>query len=73
MKHLHTDMLPNTLLLVYCFHVSMLQVISVGADVKLPLSPGDNVVFQKYAMAEVEVPEGEIIFVAEKSIMGKLE
>lgn len=49
------------------------QVLAVGSDVSLPLTKGDMVVFQKYAMAEVEVKEGQIIFVAEKSIMGKLE
>lgn len=32
-----------------------------------------QVVFNKYAMAEVEVPDGDILFVAEKSILGKLE
>jgi chaperonin GroES len=51
----------------------LLQVLAIGADVKLPLAVGDKVVFQKYAMAEVEVPDGDILFVAEKSIMGKLE
>lgn len=45
----------------------------MGSDVSLSLAAGDMVVFQKYAMAEVEVKEGQIIFVAEKSIMGKLE
>lgn len=29
------------------------QVVSVGPDVKLSIAAGDNVVFQKYAMAEV--------------------
>lgn len=49
------------------------EVLAVGSDVSLSLAAGDMVVFQKYAMAEVEVKEGQIIFVAEKSIMGKLE
>ncbi|WIA14169.1 hypothetical protein OEZ86_012690 [Tetradesmus obliquus] len=49
------------------------EVLAIGADVTLPLAVGDKVVFQKYAMAEVEVPDGDILFVAEKSIMGKLE
>jgi chaperonin GroES len=31
------------------------------------------IVYNKYAMAEVEVPEGEVVFVAEKSVLGKLE
>lgn len=50
-----------------------LQVLAVGSDVKLSVSPGDMVVFNKFAMAEVEVPDGDILFVAEKSILGKLE
>lgn len=45
----------------------------MGEDVKLKVSPGDFVVFNKYAMAEVEVPQGEVLFVAEKSVIGKLE
>ncbi|GIL86242.1 hypothetical protein Vretimale_13722 [Volvox reticuliferus] len=49
------------------------EVLAVGSDVSLGLAKGDVVVFQKYAMAEVEVKEGQILFVAEKSIMGKLE
>ncbi|GLC44503.1 hypothetical protein PLESTB_000066300 [Pleodorina starrii] len=49
------------------------EVLAVGSDVSLQLAKGDMVVFQKYAMAEVEVKEGQILFVAEKSIMGKLE
>lgn len=49
------------------------QVLAVGTDVKLQVSAGDKVVFNKYAMAEVEVPDGDIIFVAEKSILAKLE
>nr|7EKQ_P Chain P, Chaperonin 11 [Chlamydomonas reinhardtii] len=49
------------------------EVLAVGSDVTLAVAKGDMVVFQKYAMAEVEVKEGQIIFVAEKSIMGKLE
>lgn len=48
-------------------------VVAIGADVKLELKEGDAVVFQKYAMAEVEVPEGEILFVAEKSVLGVLQ
>lgn len=48
------------------------QVVSIGEAVDLPIQAGDVVVYQKYAMAEVEVPEGEIIFVAQKSVMAKL-
>lgn len=45
----------------------------MGEDVKLPIKKGDTIVFQKYAVAEVEVPAGNVLFVAEKSIMAILE
>lgn len=45
----------------------------MGDEVDLEVKAGDWVVFQKYAMAEVEVPEGEVLFVAQKSIMGVLQ
>uniref|UniRef100_A0A7S0RG12 10 kDa chaperonin n=1 Tax=Chlamydomonas leiostraca TaxID=1034604 RepID=A0A7S0RG12_9CHLO len=48
------------------------EVVAIGEDVKLSLSKGDQVVFQKYAMAEVEIKDGQVIFVAEKSILAKL-
>ncbi len=44
-----------------------------GEEVTIDVAVGDMVVYNKYAMAEVEVPDGEVIFVAEKSILGKLE
>ncbi|GBF90435.1 chaperonin [Raphidocelis subcapitata] len=49
------------------------EVLAVGEDVELKVSPGDFVVFNKYATAAVEVPEGEVVFVAEKSVIGTLE
>eukprot|EP00877_Chromochloris_zofingiensis_P007622 jgi/Chrzof1/3112/Cz12g12130.t1 len=49
------------------------EVIAVGESVTIDVQKGDKVVFNKYAMAEVEVAEGDIVFVAEKSILGKLE
>lgn len=49
-----------------------LQVIAVGDGVKLGVQKGDTIVYQKYAMAEVEIPDGEVLFVAEKSILGVL-
>lgn len=61
--------LPTTTPTPYPF----LQVLAVGSDVTLSVKAGDKVVYNKYAMAEVEVPDGDIIFVAEKSILGKLE
>jgi len=49
------------------------EVLAVGADVKAAIKAGDKVVFNKYAMAEVEVPGGDVVFVAEKSVIGVLE
>lgn len=48
-------------------------VIAMGEGVDLPLQKGDAIVFQKYAMAEIEVPDGDLVFVAQKSVMGKME
>lgn len=48
------------------------QVLAVGEAVTIDVAVGDTVVYNKYSMAEVEVPDGDIIFVAEKSILGKL-
>ncbi|MEW5301262.1 MAG: hypothetical protein WDW36_004132 [Sanguina aurantia] len=48
------------------------EVIAIGNEVKLSLAKGDMVIFQRYATAEVDVPEGNVLFVAEKSIMAKL-
>jgi len=42
--------------------VLLLQVLAIGSGVTLKLSVGDKVVFNKYAMAEVEVPDGDILF-----------
>jgi len=49
------------------------QVLAVGESVELQVKAGDMIVYNKYAMAEVEVPAGEVVFVAEKSVLGKLE
>ncbi len=57
-------------LLPWLLHI---QVIAVGSDVSIKVSAGDKVVFNKYAMAEVEVADGNILFVAEKSILATLE
>lgn len=48
-------------------------VIAIGEEVDIPVAKGDTIVYQKYAMAEVEVPDGELVFVAQKSVMGKVE
>jgi chaperonin GroES len=47
-------------------------VVAVGEDCELGLAAGDQVLFTKYGSTEVEVPDGQVCFVAEKSIMAKL-
>ncbi len=49
------------------------QVIAIGAEVDLPLKKGDAIVYQKYAVAEVEVPDSTLIFVAQKSVIGVMQ
>jgi chaperonin GroES len=47
-------------------------VLAVGAGVEAGLAAGDDVLFLKYSSADVEVPDGDICFVAEKSVLAKL-
>ena len=48
-------------------------VLAVGSGVEAPgLAVGDSVLFLKYSSADVEVPDGDICFVAEKSVLAKL-
>ncbi len=47
LRRCHVKRTPDRL------HTCALQVVSVGPEVKLSLAPGDIVVYQKYAMAEV--------------------
>ena len=46
---------------------------AVGEDVKIEVKAGQTVVFNKYAMAEVELSDGEVLFVSEKSVLGVAE
>ena len=48
-------------------------VMAVGEDVKIEVKAGQTVVFNKYAMAEVELSDGEVLFVSEKSVLGVAE
>ncbi|EFN58613.1 hypothetical protein CHLNCDRAFT_140815 [Chlorella variabilis] len=47
-------------------------VLAVGEDVDIGVAAGDRVLFSKYGSSDVEVPDGEICFVAQKSILAKL-
>ena len=47
-------------------------VVAVGEDVDIGVATGDLVLFTKYGSSDIEVPNGEICFVAQKSILAKL-
>ena len=47
-------------------------VVSVGEDVDIGVSVGDMVLFTKYGSSDIEVPNGEVCFVAQKSVLAKL-
>jgi chaperonin GroES len=47
-------------------------VLAVGSGVESGVAIGDDVLFLKYSSADVEVPGGDICFVAEKSVLAKL-
>lgn len=49
------------------------EVLAVGEDVELPgVSKGDTVLFSKYSSSDVAVPDGEVCFVAQRSVLAKL-
>lgn len=48
------------------------QVLAVGEDVKVEVKIGDTVIFSKYSSTDVKAPDGDISFVAEKSILATL-
>ncbi|KAI3436540.1 hypothetical protein D9Q98_005957 [Chlorella vulgaris] len=47
-------------------------VLAVGDAVDVGVAVGDRVLFSKYSSSDVEVPDGEVCFVAQKSILAKL-
>lgn len=48
------------------------EILSVGEDVKIEVKVGDKVLYSKYSSSDVKVPDGEVSFVAEKSILAVL-
>ncbi|PSC72816.1 molecular chaperone [Micractinium conductrix] len=47
-------------------------VLAVGEDCDIGVAVGDRVLFSKYSSSDVEVPDGEICFVVQKSVLAKL-
>ena len=48
------------------------KVLAKGEDVDVAVNVGDKVIFTKYSSSDVKVPDGEIVFVAQKSILAVL-
>jgi chaperonin GroES len=47
-------------------------VVALGDEVEVSVKVGDRVLFSKYGSSDVEVPGGDVCFVAQKSIMAVL-
>lgn len=48
------------------------QVLAVGSEVEIKVSNGDTVVYSKYSTSDIPSPEGDVTFVAQKSILAIL-
>ena len=48
------------------------KVLAKGADVDIAVDVGNKVLFTKHSSSDVKVPDGEIVFVAQKSILAVL-
>jgi chaperonin GroES len=48
------------------------KVLAKGEDVDVAVNVGDTVLFSRYSTSDVKLPEGEIVFVAQKSILAVL-
>ena len=48
------------------------KVLGVGEDVETEVKVGDTVVFSKYSTSDIKVSDGEVCFVAQKSILATL-
>ena len=48
------------------------EVLAVGSEVDVKVKKGDQVLFAKYSTSDVEVPDGQVTFVAQKSVLAVL-
>ena len=48
------------------------KVLAVGEEAEISVKVGDIVLFSKYSTTDVKVPDGEVCFVAQKSILATL-
>ena len=48
------------------------EVLAVGGEVDIKVSKGDKIVYSKYSTSDVSVPDGDVTFVAQKSVLATL-
>lgn len=48
------------------------EVLAIGEDVELAVKKGDKIIYSTDSSAKVEVPDGEIYFLPEKSILATI-
>ena len=48
------------------------EVVAVGKDVDIKVKKGDKVVYSKYSTSDVSIPDGDVTFVAQKSVLATL-
>jgi chaperonin GroES len=48
------------------------EVVAVGSQVDIKVKKGDKIVYSKYSTSDVSVPEGDVTFVAQKSVLATL-
>ena len=49
-----------------------MKVLAIGEDVELAVKKGDKIIYSTDSSAKVEVPDGEIYFLPEKSILATI-
>jgi chaperonin GroES len=47
-------------------------VVAVGSEVDIAVKKGDKVIYSKYSTSDVSVPDGDVTFVAQKSVLATL-
>ena len=48
------------------------EVVAVGKDVDIKVKKGDKIVYSKYSTSDVSIPDGDVTFVAQKSVLATL-
>lgn len=48
------------------------EVIAVGKDVEIAIKAGDKVLYSKYSTSDISVQDGDVTFVAQKSVLATL-